>query len=162
MGIGISLALAAVSLATTAYGQVSTMQAQKKAQTVKASAESIRAARERTQQVREARVRKAEILQSGANSGASESSSVQTGAAGATQRAYGNIEFINQEESAGKALSMANQGIINAEGITALGKGIGQIAGTFAANYKEVNDIFSGKPSNVKQVTTPWTDAGTE
>lgn len=132
MGIIASLAIMAIGMAVSAYGQIKQGQMQKQAERVKASAMSVRAARERTQQVREARVRKAEILQAGANSGASDSSSVQSGAAGAFAKAYGNIEFINQEESSGKAMSIANQGIINAQGISALGQGIESIGGAMA------------------------------
>lgn len=135
MGIIIGLAIMAVGMAVSAYGQIKQGQMAKQAERVKAAAASVRAARERTQQVREARVRKAEILQAGANSGASESSSVQSGAAGAFAKAYGNIEFINQEESSGKALSIANQGIINAQGISAIGQGIESIGGAVTGAY---------------------------
>lgn len=131
MCTGVEIALigaAGIGTGVAVHGQSQQLKAAKRGEEAKARLEAIRTKRERTQQIREARIRRAEILQQGANAGVSESSSVQSGASGVYGQAFSNIQYLNQQESAGKAISSARQDEINAQGIQALGKGITDIA----------------------------------
>lgn len=139
----IALAAIAVGTGISTYAGVEGAKAARKVSEARSKGESIRAARERTKQIREGRIKQAQILQAGANVGAGESSSVQSGAAGAMQSAFGNIQFINQQESIGKSITTAQQGVYRAQGVGAIGAGISDIGGAVFNNRQELGDIFS-------------------
>lgn len=144
----VALALAIAGTGTATVGAIKAGDAKKKAERLAAANASIEASRERTKQIRQARIRRAEILQAGANAGVSESSSVKAGAAGAMGAAFTNIGEINSQESAAKGQSAMRQGIIDAEGISNLGSGITSLGGTIFAGADELNDIFGIKKPN--------------
>jgi len=137
-GVEIALLTTAIVGTTTAtVGALKAGKAAKAGEQARARLEAIRSQRERTDQIRQARIRRAEIVQAGENAGVSESSSVQSGAAGVFGQAFSNISYINQQESAGKAMSNARQDGHDAQGLIALGQGMSDIAGT-AFTYRSV------------------------
>jgi hypothetical protein len=143
----ISLITTLAGTATAAVGQIQAGKAAKGAEKLAASQAQSEAARERTRQIRQARTRRAEILQAGANSGA-ESTSVTTGAAGAMAAGFQNIAEINSQEAGAIGMSRQRQKGINAQGISSLGQGIAAMGATAFNNADEVSDIFgiSTKP----------------
>lgn len=138
-----AISLAVAGTATATYGGIKQGQAAKEEERQRANLEKLRAKRERVQQIRQARIQRAEILQAGANSGAGESSSVQTGAAGTYAQAFSNISYINSQEAIGRGISEARQDQINAQGLQTLGKGMQDLGGIIFANAQDINDIFS-------------------
>jgi len=140
-----SLALSAIGTGTSILGGLKEGAAQKSAEKMRAGQLRIETARERTRQIRAGRAARAQVLQQGANTGASESSSVATGAAGAMSQAYSNIVGLNQQESAGIGQSAIRQDIIDARGIQTLGQGMTQLGGAIFNNQDELADIFGIK-----------------
>ncbi len=136
-------------------GQVEAGKARKNEENLRASLEKIRAKRERVQQIRQARIQRAEILQQGANSGASESSSVQTGAAGTYAQAFSNIQYINTQEAIGRGLKESRQDAQDAAGLITLGKGIMDVAGMAFGNMQNINTIFQEPPIPDDVFVTP-------
>lgn len=142
-----ALALTAIGTGVSVYGAMEQGAAQQKQERAQSRLQSIRAARERTSQIREARIRRAEIIQAGANQGASESSSVASGAGNVRQQSFSNIQYINQQEGMGIAISKARQEQINAQGISTLGQGIAAVGGTVFNNREEIGSIFESTNS---------------
>lgn len=144
----IPLAVMAVGAGAQIYGAVSGAAAQKEGMQAQQRMENLKAARERTQQVRNARAARAEIQQRGANQGAGMSSSVITGASGVSMEAAQNIQYTGYEQQTGQAMSLARQKQLNAEGVSSIGSGISEVAGTVFNNRKELFDgedsIFGG------------------
>lgn len=141
----IALAAMAIGAAISAYGQVQEGAANKKLGEARAQQSKIEAARERTRQIRAARVARAQVVQAGSDQGVSDSSGVKAGAAGAMTQAFNNIQGINYQESGGKAISVGQQGIINARGVQSAGQGLAALGGTISNNKDELNDIFGVK-----------------
>jgi hypothetical protein len=132
-------------------GSIKAQKASKDARGLQAAQDRIKAQRERTQQVRQMLTRRAEILQSGEEQGASGSSAVAGGVAGAQSAAFGNIQYISGQESFGKAMGKTSQRASEGQGLVTLGQGIsafGQAAGTYGP------DIFAPK----LKTTGPGTD----
>lgn len=150
-----AIALTAMVIGTgvSTYSSVEASSNAKKAEQMKQRQAEVAAQRERTQQIRQARIKRAQILQSAANQGASDSSSAVSGASGVMSQAYGNIQYINDQEMLGKSVSSAQQKIYDNQGDAALGQGISAIGGTVFANRDEIGDIFGSK--------TPKGEAGT-
>ena len=93
MGVvgAIGLGLSAIGQGVGFMGAMGQEKAQRKAESAQAAGQAIQAQRERYKQIRDARAKSAMILQAGVNQGAAGSSSVQSGAAGVNQEAFGNI-----------------------------------------------------------------------
>jgi 3-keto-L-gulonate-6-phosphate decarboxylase len=140
----IGAATAAVGAGVSAIGQLKQGKARKDAESARAGLDQIKAHRERTQQIRAARIRAAEIAQTGENQGAGGSSSVAGGISSVQGQQFSNLQFIGAQESAGKAFSTAQQEMADAKGVQTLGTGISAIGGTIFKNRQEVSDIFSG------------------
>ncbi len=141
-----ALTLSAGGFVGKIIGGIQQNKAMKQEENQRANLEKLRAKRERVQQIRQARVQRAEILQAGANSGASESSSVQSGAAGVYAQAFSNISYINQQESIGQGIHNARQSQIDAQGTIMLGQGMQDIGGAIFANKQNIHDVFSQDP----------------
>lgn len=136
------LATMAVGIAVGTAGKLQEGKARKSAEKVQAAGQRIQAQKERTRQIRESRKQRAAILQAGESQGVSGSSSVVSGAAGATSQAFQNIGIINDDEARGLAASNARQSIINAQGVQTLGEGITAFGAMGMNNKAEVQDIF--------------------
>ena len=136
MPMFIPLALAAVGTGVSVAGAMGGVAAQKKAEDAQRRMNDLRAARDRTLQMRDARAKAADIQQRGVNQGAGASSSVTTGASGAFDQAYSNIQYIGYEQQTGDAISHAKQQEADAQGVAEMGKGIVDIGGAAAGNAK--------------------------
>ncbi len=141
-----AMVIGGIGSAVAVHGQIQKGKAMKDEEKSRANLEKLRTKRERVNQIRQARIQRAEILQSGANAGASDSSSVQSGAAGTYGQAFSNISYINQQSSISTSISNARQKGIDADGIIALGKGLQDGAGAIFANRQNINDVFSEDP----------------
>lgn len=147
MGVDpISIGIEAVGAIVGTVGAVSGMMSQQREAKARQRQSDLEAQNARLDQVRQARIARARIIQSGANQGAGESSSVTTGASGATSQADSNIQYINDQVSVNTAIQSAQRQQINAQGLQALGNGITNIGSTVFGNdkfiEKKAKDIF--------------------
>jgi hypothetical protein len=147
----IALASTLIGTGVGVAGSIKAQKAEKDARGIQAAQDRIKAQRERTQQVRQMMARRAEILQSGEEQGATGSSAVAGGVAGVQSAAFGNIQYIGAQEAFGRGMSAQSQRRSEGVGLVTLGKGIstfGQAAGTYGP------DIFAPKLNT----TGPGTD----
>lgn len=149
MGIDpISIGIMAAGTIISAVGSVNGVMSQQREQRAKQRQADLQAQNARLDQVRQGRIARARIVQAGANQGAGESSSVTTGASGATNQADSNIQYINDQQNVNNAILSAQRGQVNAQGLQALGNGITNIGGTIFSNDrfidKKAKDIFGG------------------
>lgn len=140
-----ALAAVAIGTAVSAYGAIEQGNNQKKMARAQQQQQQLQAARERTQQVREARIKMAQIQSTAESQGAGGSSGAIGGAESVVSQANTNLTYINNQEELGNKISDAQQGIINAQGIQAVGSGISKIGGTVFDNKDEIASIFKPK-----------------
>ena len=124
---------AGVGAGTAIYGTIkSTQMANKQAKT-EARIAAVKNARERRQAVREAAIARANILQAGANQGASSSSAVEGGAASITSQLDANLSFLDQIGSLQQSSAKYGQKASTYSSIAKAGGTIFEAAGGFGA-----------------------------
>lgn len=135
--------LAVGGLVSKLFGGFGADDAQKEAQHAQQAMQNVQAQRERTKSIREARIKRAEIVQSANDQGAEMSSSAVTGASTVNTQNFANQEAITQQVSLGKNMSKYQQNFQNAQGLSALGGGLFDMAGTLFKNRTDIKDLFS-------------------
>lgn len=108
-GVSAGAINAAAAIGATAYGaaaQNKAADAQKRSIREQQRIADLKNQREVREQVRQERIKRASILQSGENVGASESSGVLGGAGSVTSQAAGNISFLDNLASANQASNL--------------------------------------------------------
>jgi len=93
----ISIGLMVAGTAVSAAGAFQSMSAQQQQLKARQAMMNLQTQNERLDQVRQARIKRAQIIQSGTNQGVGASSSVQTGASGVQGQAESNIQFIDSQ-----------------------------------------------------------------
>tara|TARA_R110000803_G_C11851289_1_gene305906 strand:+ start:330 stop:734 length:405 start_codon:yes stop_codon:yes gene_type:complete len=101
-----------------------------KARKVQERVRQMQDSRARLAQVREARMAQAQVIQSGATQGASESSAVQGGYSAIGSNAENNIQFINQVDTLQQAI---NKRMESSQNNAAYAQGLAQISNTVAS-----------------------------
>jgi hypothetical protein len=132
------VAAAVVGVGISAYSAYETQEAQEDAAAAQQQADQVAgrmasadAARSRLQQAREARIRNAQLLSAGMNSGMGVGGSGVVGATGSiASQAAGNIGTINQKQSFGQEISYYNQQAADANTSAANAQMIGKVGGT--------------------------------
>tara|TARA_R110000744_G_scaffold266962_1_gene380918 strand:- start:304 stop:780 length:477 start_codon:yes stop_codon:yes gene_type:complete len=120
----------------------------KKANRVQERVRQTQDKRARLAQVRQARLAQAQVLQSGATQGATNSSAVQGGYSAIGSNAENNIQFINQIDSMQQAINKRMESANNYRGAASTFGGIASITGSLAG---------SGKPETKAPITAGGT-----
>lgn len=129
--MAVATAIAVAGLVLTAVGTFQSIQSQKKAAKKQDKLNALQAQRERRQAIREARIERAQVLNSGIQVGAGESSAVSGGISSVASQLGSNLGFSNQTEKLGKAINRDLRRASNFQGLASFGQqafsfGVGQ------------------------------------
>lgn len=131
MGIDpISIGIMAAGTLLQTGGAIMGAGAQAKENKARQSQADLEAQNQTLQQVRQARIKRAQIIQSGANAGVGGSSSVVGGAFDVQTTANQNVGYIGTQQSINSNILKAQQEQTNAAGLSNLGAGITNVGGT--------------------------------
>lgn len=131
MGIDpISIGLMVAGTLVSAGGQFMAGQAADKARKAQQRQADMEAQQKKLQQVRQARIARANIIQTGENQGAGGSSAVQGGAMGVTAQANQNIQYVGDQQNINNNIAHDESVAANWNGISNLGSGIASLGGT--------------------------------
>ena len=144
----IALGLGAVSAYKQSQAAGEAADAQKEANEAQSRAASIEAQKARVQQVREARIRRAQVLASGTNSGLGFGSSGIGGAVGSISSQMGeNIGTINTQQTFAQATSSALQKSADAQVDAQKWQMIGEFSKSIFTQQGGFGTIFGGNTS---------------
>lgn len=131
MGVDpISIGLMVAGTLVSAGGQFMAGQQAAKQRKMQQRQADMEAQRKKLDQVRQARIARANILQTGENQGAGGSSAVVGGAQGVTAQAESGIQYIGDQQNINNAIAHSQAVEANDAGIANLGAGLANVGGT--------------------------------
>jgi hypothetical protein len=150
-------------LALTAFGTVSSFmqqqkaaEAQKKALAVQSAMDQLKQQREARQAMREARIKRASIVQAGANQSATASSAVQGGAASVQSQLSGTLSFLDQMGQMAKQATGYQQAAVDAGASAGMFGAIANLGGTIFQSWKPAVNASTGtRPPVIRSSSGP-------